>query len=224
MIQNTAEKFLLLIQHPTKSKFLVAEHIKNAGLIGSILLDLANEKRIEIESGKLMLKSTNTKLSPAHAIVLRQIESAQKSRKVKTWIMRFSRKIKKYQIELLLELEREKVVKIEYEKFLFFKYYRTRLVNCKIREQLIDEIRERLLNFKQFSSEDALILGLIKACNMYKIVCKNKQEIKICKNRINEIIKSNSIALGVDEVIKEMQAAIFGAVVTSSLAATMSAH
>ncbi len=35
---STAEKFLILIQHPIKSRSIVSELAKNAGFIGSLLL------------------------------------------------------------------------------------------------------------------------------------------------------------------------------------------
>jgi hypothetical protein len=55
---------------------------------------------------------------------------------------------------------------------------------------------------------------------MYRIICRDKKERKICKTRIKEWIQSDAISQGVSKVIKEMQAAVIGAVVASSAAAS----
>ena len=53
--------------------------------------------------------------------------------------------------------------------------------------------------------DNALILGLIEACKIHKIIAKDRSEIKICKRKLADIIKSDAIAQGVDKVIKEMK-------------------
>lgn len=220
MIKTTAEKFLILIQHPDKSRFIVSEQIKNVGLIGSILLDLANSKNLEIENGKLITKSVNTDLSKTHITILKQIEESSKIRKVKTWISKFSRKSRKYQKEILLGLENKGVIRLNHKRFLGIRYYRTELINPTIRENIIDQIRDIIFNDAKINNEDSMILGLIEACKMHKIICKDKKERRICKKKLAVIMKSDLIAQGVDKVIKEMQAAIIGAVVASTVAAS----
>lgn len=220
MINNTAEKFLILIQHPDKHRYIVSDQIKNAGLIGSILLDLANSKNLEIENGKLMIKSKDTDLSPTHNMILEQIEKSSRIRKIKTWITKFSRKSSKIQKEITLELDSKGIIKIHQKSFLGIRYFKTELIDSEIRESIIKEIRDLIFNDKPMNSENSLILGLIEACKMHKIIAKDKSEIKICKRKLAKLIKSDSIAQGVDKVIKEMQAAIIGAVVASTVAVT----
>ncbi|MCG8702363.1 MAG: GPP34 family phosphoprotein [Bacteroidales bacterium] len=139
MINNAAEKFLVLIQHPVKHRFVVSEQVKNAGLIGSILLDLANSENLEIENGKLLVKSRNTGLSQAHAMILEEIGKSSRIRKIKTWILKFSRKPSKIQKELSLSLESKGVIKIHQKSFLGIKYFKTGLINSEIRKSIIKE-------------------------------------------------------------------------------------
>ncbi|MFO7934186.1 MAG: hypothetical protein R6U78_08890 [Bacteroidales bacterium] len=115
MIINTAERFLVSIQHPERSRFLLPGHVRSAGLVGSVLLDLSNEKNIGIEHGKLVL---------------------------------------------------------------------------------------------------------IDACSMYRIICRDRREKKRCKAKIRDLIRSDSISRGVDEVIRATQAAIIAAVVASGAVAS----
>ena len=117
-----------------------------ACLIGVILLDLSLEGTINIEAGKLILKSTETKLSLVHKKVLKQFEKSTKTRKIKTWISRLLKYSTRYQKEILLALERKGYVKIEQRKFLFFNYYKTRLTNTTVREQIINEVRDVIMS------------------------------------------------------------------------------
>ena len=220
MIENTAEKFLLLIQHPQKSRFIVSDPPKKSGLVGSILLDLSYEGKIEVEKGRLILKKPDTGLSTAHKEVLDRIQKSSKVRKAKTWITKLSGKSSRYQKEILRNLENKGIIRMEQKRFLFFKYYRTKLINPKIRSQIIKEIRETILYDMQVNDENSMILGLVEACKMYRIICRDKQERKICKTRVKEWIQSDEISQGVSKVIKEMQAAVIGAVVASSSAAS----
>lgn len=222
MTNNTAEKFLILIQHPDKSRFMVSDQIKNIGLVGSILLDLANSKNIEIDKGRIRVISKDSSLSQTHMMILDQIEESSRARKVKTWISRFSRQARKIQKELLLGLENKGVVKINPKSFLGIKYYNTELINSAVRDGIINDIRNILFNESKIKDENYLILGLIEACKMYKIIATDRREIRICKRRLKEIIKSDSISLGVDKVIKDTQAAIVGAMVAVTVATTVS--
>lgn len=224
MIQNTTEKFLILIQHPDKPRFIISEQIKNVGFIGSILLDLVNDKNLVIENGKLIVQSTTTNLTQVHKAILEQIEKSPRIRKIKTWLAKFSRKSRKFQKEILLGLENKGIIRIDYKNFLGIKYYKTRLVNSAIRDNTINEIRDLIFNNERINNENSLILGLIDSCKMHKIICNDKNEIKTCKMKLTEIMKSDLISQGVDKVIKEMQAAIIGAIVASTAAVSASSH
>ena len=89
---------------------------------------------------------------------------------------------------------------------------------------MIGRIREIIFSNAEINEEDSLILGLIEACKMHHIVSNNKHETRICRKRLDEIVKSDAIAQGVNRVINEMQAAIIGALVASTVATTASSH
>lgn len=222
MTNNTAEKFLILIQHPDKSRFIVSDQIKNIGLIGSILLDLANAKNLEIENGKIRVKSKASNLSQTHMMILDQIEESSRVRKIKTWISKLSRQSRKIQKEIVLGLENKGIIKINPKSFLGIKYYSTQLTNSTMRDSIINDIRDIIFNDSKIRNENYLILGLIEACKMHKTIAKDRSELRICKKRLRAIMKSDSIAQGVDKVIKETQAAIAGALVAVMVATTVS--
>jgi hypothetical protein len=125
MSLTVAEKFLILAHHPEKSKYVIPEQMRNAGLIGSILIDLSAEERIKIEDGKIFVKHTNTNLPEAHRLILQKIKHSSKPRKVKSWISRFAQVPGKYRKGLLVSLERKGILRLEHKRFLFIKYLRT---------------------------------------------------------------------------------------------------
>ncbi|MFK5857299.1 MAG: GPP34 family phosphoprotein [Bacteroidota bacterium] len=216
MTQTTSEKFLILIQNPEKSNYLISDQMRNIGLIGSILIDLVNEKSIDIENGKIVAKKTKTSLSASHNQILDLISQSKRNRKIKTWISKFSWRSRQYQKQIFEQLEKKRLIRIEHKIFLFFKYYKTRLIDRRTREQIIKEIRDVIFNNKQIDNDNAAILGLIQACKMHKVVCNDKKEIKVCKLKMKEIIKNDSISQGVEKVIKEIQAAVAVVIITSS--------
>ena len=220
MNHTTAETFLILIQNPDKPGFMVSEHIRSIGLIGSILLDLSLEEKIDLESGRLKAKSTQSSLSLQHNQILEEVAKSSKEKKIKNWISRFSRHAKKFQKEILLQLEKESIIKIDHKRFLFFRYYRTRLLDKSLRIRLIDDIREKVLHSKPFKKEESAILGLIEACNMHKVICRNKEEKKLCKSKLKDLVKSDRLFRELDAVIRETQAAIHAAIIASSVATT----
>ncbi|WP_282035544.1 GOLPH3/VPS74 family protein [Saccharicrinis aurantiacus] len=224
MIENTAERFLILIQHPEKCRFIVSEQIKNVGFLGAIFLDLSNSKNLDIESGRIIVKSVDVDLSTSHLIVIEQIAKSRRIRKIKSWLNIFSIKSRKYQKDIFLGLEKKGIIRINHKRFLGIKYYNTQLTNPTVRDNVISELRNIIFNEAVMNAENSIILGLIEACKMYKIICRDKKEIKVCKRKLGEILKSDLIAQGVDKVIKEMQAAIIGAVVASAVASTTSSN
>ena len=202
------EKFLLLIQHPVKSRFLVSEPERRAGLIGSVLLDLVFAHNLEIDNKKLIVRTNKTELSEAHRLILQKIDESGKIRKTRFWIEKLFRQSGNYQKRLLNDLENKKIIKIIPRQFLFIKYYRSRLVNTAVRDNLIEEIRDIIFKNKKADNENALILGLIEACNMYKIICRDRFEKKICKKELKELRQTVLFPPNLDLVIKGIQAAI----------------
>ena len=83
---SIAEKFLLIILHPQKSKYLISDQMINPGFFGAILADLAVEKKIEIQNKRIIAKSDYTKLSEAHNLILSKITTSRKTKRIKTWI------------------------------------------------------------------------------------------------------------------------------------------
>jgi hypothetical protein len=221
---TVSEKFLILAHHQEKSSYVIPEQMRNAGLIGSILIDLISEERLKIEDGKVTVRHTNTNLPEAHRLILQKIHQSSKKKKVKTWISRFAQGSGKYRKGILVSLERKGILRIEHKRFLFIKYLKTSLVKTSIRNEIIRELREIVFNNKIPDHEYAMMLGLVQACKMHKVICRSKEEVKLSKTKLKKIIESNAIARDVDKVIREMQAAVIASITASSVVTSAGSH
>ncbi|MDF9796112.1 Golgi phosphoprotein 3 [Catalinimonas alkaloidigena] len=215
-----AEKFLLLIHHPEKSRYLITEQMRNTGLIGALLLDLAHEKKIRLEADSMWATSHQTNLSPVHQQILARIAAYGRPKKVKFWISKLSNKSRTYRHALLARLEKKGILSVEHKKFLFISYLNTYLLDQQKRYTLLQDIRAVIFEKKEIRADDAALLGLIEACKMHKVICEDKSEIKYCKARLKALVQEDAIAQGVDKVIKEIQAALIAAMVATTAAST----
>lgn len=215
---STPEKFLLLIHHPKKARYVVPEQKRNAGIAGGILLDLAMDEKIRLVDKKVKVLSRTTKISKAHNMALKKIADAPKERKAKCWVSRLAGSNSKYRHALLDDMARKRLVLLEDRRFLFIPYKTSRLLEPSKQAKLASGIREAILVKKEPDSEMAAILGLIEATKLYRIISKDRQEQKVIKARLREMLKDDAILKGVGQAIREMQAAV-----ASSVAATTAA-
>ena len=219
---NTAEQFLVLIHHPEKTGYLAPQQVRNIGLTGSILLDLAADERITLDDGKVKANSLKTNISPAHQLVLEKIYRTERQKKIKNWIAIFNRTPSKYYKPVINGLDRNGLIRIEHKKFLFISYMTTRLINNRVREGIIKEARDVIFRKKPVDDHIAPILGLIEACKIHRLICRDRSEIKSCRSMLREITKEDGISRGVAKVIQETQAAVLLAM-TASTAAVVAA-
>lgn len=223
---SLAEKFLLLIHHPEKSRYLISEQMRNVGLIGALLLDLAYGKKMQVEGDKLSATASHTDLSATHQEVLSRLSAHERPKKIKRSISKLSGKSCKYRHALLASLEENGFLRIEHKKFLFIPYLRTYLLKHETRDALLREIRGVVFDDQNIRPENAALLGLVDACKMYKLICHDRNETKYCKARLKELVQEDAIARGVDKVIKAMQAALIAtlAATTAATTATTASH
>lgn len=221
---NTLNKFLLVAQHPSKGRFLISDMHINYGIIGAALLEMSQDKQIDIEENKLILINKGESDNPIITEISKQIRNSKKPRKIKYWITKLARKSRKFKWIILTDLEKDKLVRIEDRRFLgLVPYRKSYLIDKTTRENLISQLRSNVLFRNDLNEDSILMLGLVEACKMHKIITSDKEELKKLKKELKEIIKDSPIADTIDKTIKQIQAAIIGAVVASTIAASSSA-
>ena len=219
---NLLERFILIAQHPNKGRFIISDMHINYGIIGAALLEMSFNEQIIIENDMLFLKKDKNTNCQIISILVESIKNSKKPRKLKYWIPKLARKSHKYKWMILEHLKQKDFIRIENKKFLgIISYRKNYLIKNKERNHLINQIKDNILNTRNLSNDDVLILGLIEACKMQKIIISDKNEIKIINKKLKEIIKESPIAETVDKTIKQMQAAIIGAIAASTIAASI---
>ena len=219
---NTAEKFLLIVMHPEKPRYLINENMLNPGLFGAILMDLSLEEKIEFKDNRITAHSSYTKASEAHNILLSKISASKKKKRIKTWISTFAWNSRKYRHMILRDLVLKGKIRIEERSFLFIPYKSAFLIDKNIRKQILEDLSDVLFNKKQPDDEEACLLGIIDGCKAYKLIAKDKESLKIVKKNIKERVQYESVSKEVQKVIQEMQAAAIVATTTATTGATSS--
>jgi len=216
---NTAEKFLLIAQHPVKGRFIVSDTEISYGIVGAFLLDMSLDNRIGIEEKRLILKNVKRDDNPIISEISTIIGKSEKHRKIKYWIDRLTRKSNIYKRSLQDGLERKGLVRIEHHKFLgLIPYRKCYIIDSKMRDSLIRLLRECILFHKELNNENTVLLGLIEACRMHKILSSDREELKTIRKELKAIIKESPIAETVGETIKQVQIAIISSVAAATIA------
>ena len=215
------EKFTLLAHHPEKRRFMISEVYVNYGIIGAMLMDLSLINRLDIKNENLIIKDSGNLPNPMIAEVASNIHRSGKQKKVKFWVMKFGKKAAKYRHGILEILAQKNIIEIERKKFLgLFPYIKTRVTDNRTRDKLIQEVKDHVLNHRNISDEETVMLGLVESCKMYNVLSKDKAEIKQMKANLKNILKESPIADSIDKTVKQVQSAIMVSVIASTTAAT----
>ncbi len=217
---STVEKFILLAQHPEKGRFTIGVIQLNYGIIGALLLEMSQEKIVVLEDGKLVLKDRRRHKNPIVSGIVEMIGASEKNRKIKYWINKLNRKSYKYKWAILNEMDKKRLVRIEYRKFLgLIPYKLCYLRDGRTRERLIQHIRKAILrpSSVDVTNDDIVLMGLVEASKMHKTIASNKEELKRIRKELKEIIKDSPIAGVVDETIRQVQSAIVASMITTTV-------
>ena len=220
-----SEKLLLIAHHPDKARFRIPEIHLKYGLIGALLLELSLVERLVLEDNNTVVKHQPPPADPILKEMVEKMGAQGTPRKIKFWIRRLAQKSARYKWQRLQELEEKRVVRIEHRKFLgLIPYRRSFLINKKLQYDLIRETRNSIMQQGAPDREQQVILGLVEACRMNKIISRERSERKMIKARLKAIMKESPVAADVDLTIRQVQAAIVGAVAASGAAAAGAAR
>ena len=184
---NILSKFMLLAQHPNKGRFLIGDLHLNYGIIGAALLEMSVDEKISIEKDNLILIESQS-INPSNSIVVAitaKIKESKKTRKLRYWLQKLARKSNQYKWIILSDLQEKGVVRIEHKKFLrLFPYKRSYLVENKVRNNLIEQLRKAALQSETMTNDTLLMLALVEACKMHKIIASDKRELKLLRKEL----------------------------------------
>jgi golgi phosphoprotein 3 len=218
---NTAEKFIILAHHPEKGRFKVNGYQLKYGLVGALLLEMSLQKIVSVQDKRLIYNSPGIDKDPVISELSAMIRQSEKKRKIRTWISKFAWRSRRYKWAILNQLAEKRVIRIESKRFLGLIPYRcSYFIDQGIRAELIRTARNNVLNRKDLSEENIVVLGLIEACGMHRILSTDRQELKKIRKELKEIIKESPIAGVLAETIRQVRTAIIASAAASSAAAS----
>jgi len=113
------------------------------GFAATALIELFLMDKIKLENAKIVVSSYKKIDDPILERIRKAINDAGKTRKVAPWLFRISMKVPKFKKQVLKNLERKRIIKIEYRKFLrLIPYKRYTIKNRQLRKSLINQITE----------------------------------------------------------------------------------
>jgi hypothetical protein len=216
------EKFLLLAHHPSKGKFtdsrLSADYVKY-GMMGAIFLDLSLKGAIELEKKVVRVTEKKEDLYSEAEEILQRLRESHKHKKVKYWIRKMGMKGNRYKKRMLQRMKDKGLIRIEKRKFLgLIPYQKTYLLKPDQRYKMLMHLREVVMGRQKTGTEEALLLGLIRACRIHRILVQQKGEQKKIRKALKQFMEENPIAGAVSETLLEIQAAIFASAGAASAA------
>lgn len=217
---NIAENFLLLHMKPRGTGYYKTGSALPLGLTGAILLDLSAWKHFHTSDGRIVINHLKHELQQPHLAVRDLMRDSGKAWKIKRWLSRLSRKAAAYQREAWKQLiAKDQVMKVPLS-FLGIRYHRYVLHPNSQRPELEERLRQAVFGHRRSEGSDMEVLGLIGACKLYHLICRNRKEIQTCRKILAELVRSGFINPEVDELIRETQAAVMGAIIASTAAST----
>lgn len=216
------EKFILLALHPQKGTNLIPTFIGH-GIAGAMLMELAELKKINIEENRIILTDHKRTGDKQLDYFIETLHAAGKPMKVKNIINKMQAKTSKIKRPLLDKLVASRYLHKVRKRFLFISYSVYPSANRKYRDDMIEQIRRYVLRNIQADNDISLLCGLVGATRLTHKFFRTREERKIARVRIKEIIKESAVDQAVDETVKAVQAAIAISIATTAVV-TSSSH
>ncbi len=221
---NLLEELLLLALDDEKGKIISSSSTALPyGLTGAILLEFSLAGKILVENKKLIVTDNSSTGNEILDEALNIIENAPKNKSVKYWVSKLNRKMKSLKKDILSQLIEKKILVETENKILWViptKRYPTN--NPEPENQVRKSVKAIVLGSQIGDERIKLLISLIHSCNLIKEIF-SKDERKVAKKRIKEIVKSEKVGKAVSDTVNEVvMAAVIGAVVGSTAAASAS--
>jgi hypothetical protein len=220
MDNSVAEQFVILSLNPEKGRVSIDSIHFRYSLTGALLMDYFDRGEFKVENKRVIWAYAITG-ETIHDIFAERIMNSSGKWKISFWIRRLTRKSRLVFSQIISSLEKQRLIRIEQKKFLgIFPYKRYWFLDNKLRNDLINRLREILLYGKPPSKKELMLLGIVESSRAYRLLSMERGEAKILRKKNIEILKGDVISDEISMTIREVQSAI----VASVTAATIAAH
>lgn len=209
------EKFLLIAFQPEKGYNMSPSFI-GYGIAGAMLLELAGMGKLKIEDNRVKLLDGKKTGDEQLDYLIEILKGSDKSFKVKAIISKIQGKSSKIKKPLIEGLVKKRYLREVVKRFLIFRYKRYPSLNTSYRKDLVEHIRRLVLRNIKSDDDIPLLTGLAGACRISDKFFRTREERKIARKRIKEIVKESDVDHAIDETIKAVQAAIMVTIAASA--------
>jgi len=213
-----ARQFFILVLNPEKGRVSIDSIHFRYTLTGALLMDYLDNGELSI-SNKRIIPSFRKNTDAVHNMIGDRITASSRQKRISYWINRLTQKSRFIINNLALTLQQEKILTIEYKKFLgIFPYKRYWLTDTGIRYGIVGKMREILIHGKQPEKREMMLLGLIEASRSYKLLAQERGEARGMRKRNLELLKGDIISAEINQAIREVQSAVAASVMAATMA------
>jgi hypothetical protein len=217
------EKLMLLALNDEKGSIIFsASTALPYGLAGSIILELLFQNKLTLNNKKIEILDESPIEDPLLNKAISLIKESNRERDVKHWVHRLERKLKGLKTTIIERLIAKEILRKEKNKFLWVipvRHYP--MSNVAPEQEIRTRIHQIILQNDTPTQQDIALLSLIKGCGLFNEVFK-KEDRKIAKKRIKEIVEKERIGEAVSAVVTEITAAVTTAIIAASVASSSS--
>jgi hypothetical protein len=223
MESTVTRQFIVLSLHPEKGRIIIQNTYFRYTLIGAYFMDLLKSGEISM-ADKRLTSSFRRNGEPLHDKIADIIENSSKPRRFSFWIRRFSMKSRLIFKDMVASMVSSSILRHEKRYFLNFIPYNRYFINdLRIRNEIVEGLRGVLLYGKQPTSDQMMLIALLKASSSHSLLARENGERRILRKKCTELMEKNELSSEMDKVIREVRAAIASAVAVSA-ATSSGAH
>lgn len=211
-----SQKLYLLAIHPEKGGIISTSYSAiNYVLIGSLLLELYQNKNIRFEDKRVVVLNTKSDV-PIHRFLLEKLGATSKQYRIARWISKLNMSAKHIRTSVQNELSDKRYIRMQDKKFLFFKWKTPFLLKKQYVTQLIREIEKQIFNGSA-TEDEIILLSFLKPAGLQRRIFPDRDKRKRASQKLNKMMVENQVSIAVADAISAAQA------VAASVAATSAA-
>lgn len=212
---SITRQFVILSIHPEKGRVTIQSTYFRYAVIGAYFMDFLKRGEISL-TDKRLTHSFRKNGEPLHDSIAERIERSARPKRISTWISRFSQKSKLIYRETIDSLVSSGILRHEKRYFLnIIPYNRYFFNDLRLRNEIIEGLRGVLLNGRDVTSDQLMLIGLLKASGSHSVLARAREEKRILRKRCTLLMDKDEMSSEIDKSIREVRAAIASAVAAS---------
>ncbi len=210
-----SERYFLMLLDGCKGKiYSRGRATKDLGLAGAMILDIYLRGRLSIYGKKSRILDYHMSGDPYIDKILVFLYRSRRPLKLKTWLNRISHFYKKFTQGILHQLKNQGILISDFKARRFY------LTKPEVKDSLLEQINNVLINNINPDIELLCLLSLMKACALIKVYFIKKYR-KYVRRRIEELLYSHyyapetremifTVIKAIRDIIRAREAAIIG--------------